>query len=88
MRLAQPAVPVVREPAPAAPVVDTSADMKVDSPESHTPTADEPEEPTQPQVQAPPVTQFPAQFGAVSVAQRFPGAMPVQVPVSLLCVSF
>jgi len=97
MRVPQPAVPVVREPTPAVttaaaapaatsiPPADTSAEMKVDSPESRTPTADKPnDEPSQPkpaqatQAQSA-VAQFQSQFGAVPVAQRFPGTMPVQV---------
>ena len=91
MRVPQPAVPVVRDARPAAvaaapvPTANTSADMKIDSPGNRTPTADEPnDEPSQPQPAqaAQPqaaVARFQSQFGAVPVAQRFPGALPVQV---------
>ena len=72
-------------PPTVAPVVDTSVEMTVDSPEGRTPTADEQtDEPAQqgkplhaqPQ---PGMTQFQTQFRGVSVAQRFPGTLPVQV---------
>lgn len=70
-------------------VTDTSVDMKLDSPGSKTPTNDEKMDEAsviQPvQLQPQPVAQFRSQFGAVSVAQRFPGTMPVQVLYFVLC---
>ena len=81
MRIQQSAA--VREPTPAPapaaePTADTSADMTVDSPGGGTPTADEKsEEPAA--TQSKPVAQFPAQYGAMPIAQGISGHVPVQV---------